>query len=229
MRKTAKTGRAVKTAAGKKAAKKSAVKTKPAPKAKSGTRARKTVVRAKPAAGKKRPAVKPMARAKSAPARKQGVAAVKGNPLLDELREAASGLDADGIRQLIRQAAVLKHNMRVLKEHEERKKMATVDILRKGSGLTNKTTIDVKEADDGSSFIIIINNARNFFALDEMRKLVAICHAAESETDAARRLYNWFTQYRKDVLVDTDIGGAGDQALFTMYRFIKGKYALKQG
>ncbi len=119
--------------------------------------------------------------------------------------------------------------MRVLKEHEERKKKATVDTLRKGSGLTNKTTIDVKEADDGSSFIIIINNARNFFALDEMRKLVAICHAAESETDAARRLYNWFTQYRKDVLVDTDIGGAGDQALFTMYRFIKGKYALKQG
>ncbi len=37
-----------------------------------------------------------------------------------------------------------------------------------------------------------------------MRKLVAICHAAESETDAARRLYNWFTQYRKDVLVDTE-------------------------
>ncbi len=155
--------------------------------------------------------------------------AVQENPLLAELREAASGLDADGIRQLIRQAAILKHNAKVLKEHQERKKMATVDAIRQGTGVTNKTTIDVKEADDGSSFIIIINNARNFFALDEMRKLVAVCHAADGEADGARRLYNWFAQYRKDVLVDTDIGSPVDQALFTMYRFIKGRYALKQG
>ena len=155
--------------------------------------------------------------------------AVRENPLLAELRAAASGLDADGIRQLIRQAAILKHNAKVLNEHQEKKKMATVDAIRRGTGVANKTTIDVKEADDGSSFIIIINNARNFFALDEMRKLVAICHAAEGESDGARRLYNWFAQHRKDVLVDTDIGSPVDQALVTMYRFIKGRYALKQG
>jgi len=145
------------------------------------------------------------------------------------LRTAVSGLDAEGIRHLIRQAAVLKHNMGVMKDHAERKKMATVDAMRKGGGVSNKTTIDVKEADDGSSFILIINNARNFFALDEMRKLVGICHAATSETDAAGRLYNWFVQYRKDILIDTDIESAADPPLATMDRFIKGKYALKQG
>lgn len=155
--------------------------------------------------------------------------AVRENPLLAQLCEAASALDAEGIRQLIRQAVVLEHNAKVLKEHQQRKKMATVDAMRQGAGLTNKTAIDVKEADDGSSFIIIINNARNFFALDEMRKLVFICHAAAGEADGARRLYNWFARYRKDVLVDTDIGSPVDQALVTMYRFIKGRYTLKQG
>ncbi len=249
MRKSVKIGKAAKAGVAKKAAKKSAVKTKSTPKAKSAPKTgpaavtkkpvgkmksaagkAKSVTKAKTAAGGKKPAMRLKTGTGKSPSstKSKGTSGAE-SALLAELRTAAAGLDADGIRTLIRQAAVLKHNMRVTKEHAERKKMATVDTMRKGGGVTNKTTIDVKEADDGSSFIIIINNARNFFALDEMRKLVAICHAAVGEADAARRLYNWFDQYRKDVLIDTDIGGATDPALGTMYRFIKGKYALKQG
>ncbi|RPI95966.1 MAG: hypothetical protein EHM32_04375 [Spirochaetales bacterium] len=227
MKKSVKTGKAVKRTAGKKTVKKPAAKTKNAPKTKSAAVAKKPA--AKPALANKRSSGTLKTRAKSAPARKPKKASGAGNTLLAELRAAVSGLDAEGIRHLIRQAAVLKHNMGVMKDHAERKKMATVDAMRKGGGVSNKTTIDVKEADDGSSFILIINNARNFFALDEMRKLVGICHAATSETDAAGRLYNWFVQYRKDILIDTDIDSASDPALATMYRFIKGKYALKQG
>ncbi|HSV96869.1 MAG TPA: hypothetical protein VLM75_08045 [Spirochaetota bacterium] len=233
MKKTVKTGKTAETAAGKKAAKKPAVKAKSAPKIRSAPKTKSAAVAKKPAVRikptKRKPSVSLKNRAKSAPSRKSKGATGAGNALLAELRAAVSDLDAEGIRHLIRQAAVLKHNMRVMKDHTERKKMATGDAVRKGGGVSNKTAIDVKEADDNSSFIIIINNARNFFALDEMRKLVAICHAAESETDAARRLYNWFAQYRKDVLLDTDIGGFADPALGTIYRFIKGKYALKQG
>ncbi|MCU0845862.1 MAG: hypothetical protein MUC76_13165 [Spirochaetes bacterium] len=227
MKKSVKTGKAVKGTAGKKTVKKPAAKVKSAPKNKSAAVAKKHAVKIKPT--KRKPSISPRTKAKSTPSRKPTAAGGAESALLAELRAAASGLDAEGIRHLIRQAAVLKHNLGVMKDHADRKKMATVDAMRKGSGVSNKTTIDVKEADDGSSFILIINNARNFFALDEMRKLVGICHAAASETDAAGRLYNWLAQNRKDILVDTDIGSASDPALGTIYRFIKGRYALKKG
>ena len=201
-------------------------------------KAAKTAAKAKPpAVTKKKAAV-----SASGPGRKQAARPVKtlkgvsrqspggaarGNPLLAELTRAATGLSENDIRQLIRQAEILKHNARVLKEHEERKAMAG-EAVRQGVTPANKTDIDVKEADDGSSFIIIINNARNFFSLDEMRKLVAICHGADGEGEGARRLYGWFSQHRKDVLIDTKISSPVDQALVTMYRFIKGRYALKR-
>ncbi len=91
MRKTAKTGKAVKTAAGKKAAKKIRGENEIRVESEIRNQGEKNGGEGKARGGKKRPAVKPMARVKSAPARKPGGAAVKGNPLLDELREAASG------------------------------------------------------------------------------------------------------------------------------------------
>ncbi len=91
----------------------------------------------------------------------------------------------------------------------------------------DKYTIDVKEADDNSYFILIINKARNFFTLEEMRTLAQLCHAAIDPNDGSQRLYNWLSLKRKDVLTDTDIRGSNDPALATIYKFIVNRYKVK--
>ncbi len=148
--------------------------------------------------------------------------------LLAELVKISTELDEKGLSFLIQQARVLEHNLQVERIGRDRKKADIVDQIRQKSTRSDKRTIDVKEADDGSSFVLIINNARNFFALDEMRRLVGICHGSADENDAGRRLYNWLTLHRKDVLIDTDITGAADEALITIYRFLINRYKLKE-
>jgi hypothetical protein len=79
----------------------------------------------------------------------------------------------------------------------------------------------------GNSFVIVINRARNFFDLDEMRAMVRVCHEAGSESAGAVRLFAWLSNRRKDVLNDTGIRSSSDIALITIYRYIVSHYALK--
>jgi hypothetical protein len=51
-----------------------------------------------------------------------------------------------------------------------------------------------------------------------MRSLVKICNASEDEFDAARRLYNWFTRERKDLLIDGQISSNTHSSLKSIYR-----------
>jgi len=163
---------------------------------------------------------------KQVPAKKSQTAGIK--TLLQQLMKISGELDEKGITFLIQQARVLEHNLQVERIGRDRKKTKIVDQIRQKSTRSNKNTIDVKEADDGSYYILIINEARNFFTLEEMRKLVSICHGASDEQDACRRLYNWYALHRKDVLIDTDISGAADPALSTIYTFIINRYKLKE-
>lgn len=79
----------------------------------------------------------------------------------------------------------------------------------------------------GNSFIIVIGKARNFFDLGEMRILVNISHAASDEKDAALRLYRWFAEHRKDVLIDTEISNALDPALSGIYNYLVTHYSVR--
>ena len=81
----------------------------------------------------------------------------------------------------------------------------------------------------GNSFVIVVEKARNFFDLSEMRTLVNICHAASDEKDAAARLYRWLAEHRKDVLIDSRIANALDIALASIYRYLVSHYSVRQG
>jgi ribosomal protein L23 len=164
---------------------------------------------------------------KSAPKSKDKQASQK-NELQDELKKLIKDLDEEGLVFMIQQAHVLLHNMQVERVNEEiRKLQAKKHVGGKGAS-SDKYTIDVKEADDDSHFIIVINNSRNFFDRGEMKKLVKICHASGDEKDASRRLYNWFSGNRIDVLNNTDIRGASDPALSTIYNFLIKRYTVKE-
>ena len=80
----------------------------------------------------------------------------------------------------------------------------------------------------GNSFVIVVEKARNFFDLAEMRTLVNMCHAASDEKDAASRLYRWLAEHRKDVLIDSRIANALDIALASIYRYLVSHYSIRQ-
>lgn len=146
--------------------------------------------------------------------------------LQDALKEYADELDMESLAFLVQQARVLQQRLKVKELSEQYEHLDPKAIARDRAG-ASKENLEVKEADDGSHFIFVINGARNFFSLEEMRTMVKMCHAAKGAGEGARRLFNWFGQNRTDVLSDTSIGGPTDQALVTMYEYIINNYTVR--
>lgn len=147
-----------------------------------------------------------------------------GQAVAAAIMDLMKGMDVQSLKQLLQQAQAIKSAAQTPPAAPAKPAAAAV---KPGPG--NKYTIDVKESEDGSYYILVINNARNFFTLEEMRKIVRLCHDAPDEREACRRLHGWFQERRKDVLIDTKITGPGDPAILTMYRFLKGRYRVKGG
>ena len=150
--------------------------------------------------------------------------------LIRDLTVICKELDEEGLQFLVRQAGVLYHNSRVQEVADESRRLtAKARALNKlkGKGYGDKYSIKVKEGDDGSYFMIGVNNYRSFFARDEMKKLVRMCHASKDARDASRRMYAWFDRERGDILYNTDINGPTDPALETIYNYIINTYDVK--
>ena len=80
----------------------------------------------------------------------------------------------------------------------------------------------------GQVYNTVINRERKFFTLEEMRKIVNVCHNAADAKDASKKLYSWFKNNRGDVLIDIGIGHSLDPALNTMYDYIIKRYTVKK-
>lgn len=147
-----------------------------------------------------------------------------GQAVATAIMDLMKGMDVQSLKLLLQQAQAIKAATQAPPATPAK---PAAPAAKPGPG--NKYTIDVKESEDGSYYILVINNARNFFTLDEMRKIVQLCHGSPDEREACRRLYGWFQEKRKDVLIDTKVTGPGDPAILTMYRFLKGRYRVKEG
>ncbi len=147
--------------------------------------------------------------------------------LRDALKEYAEDLDLESLAFLVQQAQVLRKRLKVQELSKEYEQLDVHAIAAKKAGVS-KDKLEVKEADDNSHFIFVINGARNFFSLKEMREMVKLCHHAASTKDGARRLYAWFGRHREDVIKDTSIDGPLDTALLTMYNYIVNNYTVKE-
>lgn len=148
--------------------------------------------------------------------------------LIKQLSTILKELDEEGLRFLLQQALVLQHNMQVQKLQEELGKTSGKSGGKKRAPQTAADDVDVKEGEDGSHFIIIMRNYRNFFDRGEMKKIVQMCHASSDAGDAARRLFNWFAQNRKDVLNNSSIHERTDPVLSNMYTFLINRYTVKE-
>jgi hypothetical protein len=144
-----------------------------------------------------------------------------------ELKAYVAKIDEEGLIFLLKQAHVILHNMEVDKINREIVELE--GTKQKGKSKTagtvvSRSLVEIKPSSDNKSFIIVFDNSRKIFDLQEMRRIVAICQAARSDIDASSRLYAWFSQNRKDVLGDVGIGSARHPVLPELYRLVKRTY-----
>ncbi len=210
----AKKGVKTKSSKPKKSSKKAPVKKSPARISKA---AKKPKAAVKPRAVKKPKAVRktsaiprpaPRADAKSKNLRKQ---------MLAKISALAATLDDDSLKKLIQSTAILAHNERVLKEFSLRKELAPPKAPA--------ATAAIEEGKDGTFFIIILNGYRNFFSLEEMRRLVKVCHGTDNAAIAASRIYTWLEGGRFDVLRNSRIASSNDPALIAVWEKIISTYS----
>jgi hypothetical protein len=140
--------------------------------------------------------------------------------MLVKISALATTLDDENLKKLIQSAAILAHNERVLKEFSLKKELAG----SKGPA----ATADIEEGKDGTFFIIILNGYRNFFSLEEMRRLVKVCHGTDNAAIAASRIYTWLEGGRFDVLRNSRIASSNDQALISVWEKIISTYAANE-
>jgi hypothetical protein len=155
--------------------------------------------------------------------------------LLHTLTDLISELDGEEIQFLIHQAQVLQYNKQVRERNKNIADSQSADSS-KMSGKTGKASkqppkqpgVEIVERGEGKHFFIVVRGFRIYFTLDEMRKLVKICHAAGDAADAAHRLYNWFKRFRSDFLVDGDIGSATHPYLSDLYGKLISTYKVQE-
>ncbi len=159
---------------------------------------------------------------------KKSTKSTEKNALLKELQSLIKDMNEDGLKFLINQTRVMLYNMKVDELNTEIKNLETKKRTIKKKAQSDKLALEIVEADDNSSFIFVINKARKFFSLEEMKKIVKLCHISKDGNDASQRMYNWFKKNRSDVLVDVGIGSSKNPALQIIYDSIIKKYTIKE-
>jgi hypothetical protein len=169
---------------------------------------------------------KPTVKTKSASDKKPDKGSSGRSDLVKNINNLLKDIDEEGLLFLFRQAQVLIYNKKVVEHNAVIKKGGKITI--KKPPFSDKLSMEIKEADDNSSFIFVLNRSRKFFTLEEMKKIVKLCHDAGGEKEGTRRLLTWFKNNRVDVLVDVGIEASNDPALSTIYNYIIKRYKPKE-
>ena len=139
-------------------------------------------------------------------------------------------IDQEGLLFLLRQAQVLIYNARVDRINQEATK------LKGGKPPTGKdarearaapTAVTIEESDDGKTIFLTLGKARKVLAPEEMRRIVRICYAAETKSEALRQLFTVLARERKDILADAMIGNPDNPLLVALFTTVRNTYRLK--
>lgn len=153
-----------------------------------------------------------------------------------ELTEAIKQVDEEGLIFLIQQAQVLVHNVQVDKINREivelEQKKLSKGKAKSGEQKTGKTpavpaAVTIDESDNGKAFFLTLGGTRKIMNLEEMRRLVRICHSAETKSDALKQLYTVFARERGDILADAKISGPGSPVIEGLFQAIRSTYQVK--
>jgi hypothetical protein len=150
-----------------------------------------------------------------------------------ELTDAIKQIDEEGLIFLIQQAQVLIHNAQVDKINREIVELEQKKLKSgKGKPASRPTpaaasAVTIEESDSGKAFFLALGGTRKVMNLEEMRRLVRICYAAETKSDALKQLYTVLARERGDVLADAKISGPGSPIIEGLFRAIRNTYQLK--
>ncbi|MGA2478710.1 MAG: hypothetical protein ABSG63_08180 [Spirochaetia bacterium] len=169
-------------------------------------------------------------KAKKPAAVKAGKPSVARTKLEKELREAIHEVDEEGLLFLLRQAQVLIHNARVESlNREARKGDGDADSPAAAAAPRRRSTaVSIEEQEDGKAIFLNIGDARKVLNTEEMRRIVRICYAAETKSEALRQLFTVLAKERKDILADAFIGNPDNPLLETLFNTVRATYRLKE-
>jgi hypothetical protein len=140
-----------------------------------------------------------------------------------ELREAIKEVDEEGLLFLLQQAGVLIHNARV----ERINKVASEIRGSRKSAPQTPQGVEIEESDGGKVFFLTIGQSRKVLNLEELKRLVRICYAAETKSDALRQLYTVLSRERRDILSDAHIGGPQSPLIDGLFQAVRAKFKLE--
>jgi len=140
--------------------------------------------------------------------------ALRGNieRILDELDEAALSNALDAIK-------LCRYGME-LELHKARTSSFQPCIETGGE-------MRIERSDDGSTYHLIAGDSWKILAAEEIASLLRIVRHTENESMAARRLWQWFRQERRDIALDLGIETASSERLGVILHLLKETFPVK--
>lgn len=142
-----------------------------------------------------------------------------------ELHAAIAEVDDKGLLFLLRQAQVLIHNSRM--ESLEGQANPRVGGDTGASSARDSESVEIEDAHDGKAIFLTIGRTRKVLAPEEMKRLVRICYAAETRSEALRQLFTVLVKERKDILTDAMIGSPDSPLMGALFTAVRAGYKLE--
>ena len=141
--------------------------------------------------------------------------------LIADIGRILDSLDEAGLSQVLDAAKICRYEMEL--ERKEAERRTTMNELPVGeSGV-----IRIERSEDGATYHLIVGRVWKIFAAEEIASLLGIARHAESESAAARRLYHWLLQERRDITSDLDIRSAASELLLEILRLLRETFPVK--
>ena len=172
-------------------------------------------------------------RAAGSPARKAAGAAASPQRirLKGMLSEAIEQIDEEGLLFLLRQANVLIHNQKVDEVNRELAELPQKPgrAASAGGAAAGRTAavVSVEDSGDRAAVFLSIGGTRKVLSRDELKRLVRICYAADSKTDALQQLHRVLAQERSDILKDAGIRSSASPLVEGLFYALRQKYHLE--
>jgi hypothetical protein len=149
--------------------------------------------------------------------------------LASMLSEAAGQIDEKGLLFLLQQANVLIHNQNVDEVNRELAELPSLPgrASARGAGRRTGAMVAIDEPGDRSAIFLTLGSVRKVLNLQELKRLVRICYAAETKTDALRQLYTVLARERSDILKDAGIGNPANPLVEGLFHALRRKYRLE--
>ena len=147
--------------------------------------------------------------------------------ILSEIVSIAQRLEDDNLELLLEQAKVVEYKGKIEKFNRRINVAAREAIDARRQAAEPDYHVHIERTED-DFFIIVLDDARVFFNINELRALTKICHKAKDVSAAKRMLFRWFEEERSDLLADTGISSNRNPYLSELYEVIVGTYKVRE-